>query len=170
MTSKRKYAVREAGFSDAPAIFAIIKKHPNELVPRPLSDIVQNIERFLVAVAGDEVIGNVSWGILPEIGRATHPTIEIKSLAVDKSWRGAGVGRALVQAVIRRVKKLRPEMLIVLTFTPDFFGKFGFREVPKETIMHKLYTGCVNCSKYDSPFTCPEVAMGLPLRPAETGA
>jgi len=29
--------------------------------------------------------------------------------------------------------------------------------------MHKIYTGCINCTKYDSPFTCPEVAMVLPM-------
>lgn len=160
------FSVREAGFADAPAIFAIIKRHPDELVPRPLSDIVQNIDRFLVAEAGGDVIGNVSWGILPEIGRARHPTLEIKSLAVEKPYRGLGVGRELVRAAIRRVNKLHPETVIVLTFSPDFFRKFGFSEVPKETIMHKLYTGCVNCSKYDSPFTCPEVAMVLRIRPA----
>lgn len=164
MKRKTKYHVREAGFADAPAIFAIIKHHPDELVPRPLSDIIQNIDRFLVAEVDGKVVGNVSWGILPEIGRARHPTIEIKSLAVDRAYRGIGLGRALVQAAIRRVKKLNPEMLIALTFVPAFFRRFGFAEVPKDSIMHKLYTGCVNCSKYDSPFTCPEVAMGLVLK------
>lgn len=158
---KRNYRIREAGFADAPAIFAVIKRHPEELVPRPVSDIIQNIDRFLVAEADGAIVGNASWGILPEIGQAKHPTIEIKSVAVDRAYRGTGLGRALVQAAIRRVKKLKPEMVIVLTFKPDFFRKFGFTEVPKESIMHKLYTGCVNCTKYDSPFTCPEVAMGL---------
>ena len=161
MKKSRKVKIREAGFADAPAIFAIIKRHPNELVPRPVSDIIQNVDRFLVAEVDGEIAGNVSWGILPEIGQAKHPTIEIKSLAVERHYRGLGLGRALVQAAIRRVRKLKPEMVIVLTFTPDFFRKFGFSEVPKESIMHKLYTGCVNCSKYDSPFTCPEVAMGM---------
>jgi hypothetical protein len=25
--------------------------------------------------------------------------------------------------------------------------------------MHKLYTGCINCTKHANPFTCPEIAM-----------
>jgi len=25
--------------------------------------------------------------------------------------------------------------------------------------MHKLYTGCMNCTKHANPFTCPEIAM-----------
>jgi amino-acid N-acetyltransferase len=158
--------VRSAGFSDTRSIFAIIKDHPNELVPRSLNDINQNIDRFLVAEAAGVVVGTVSWGILPEIGTAAHPTIEIKSLAVTPARRGSGLGRRLVEAAVERVKRMHPEQVIVLTFSPDFFRKFGFVEVPKETLMHKLYTGCVNCSKYDSPFTCPEVAMSLDLRSA----
>ena len=70
----------------------------------------------------------------------------------------------LVEAAIERVKVLQPEQIIVLTFTPDFFRKFGFVEISKVTIMHKLYSGCINCTKYDSPFTCPEVAMSLSMR------
>ncbi|NLB56022.1 MAG: GNAT family N-acetyltransferase, partial [Lentisphaerae bacterium] len=54
--------------------------------------------------------------------------------------------------------------IIVLTFTPEFFAKFGFVETSKEKLMHKLYMGCMNCTKYDSPFTCPEVAMTLNIR------
>ena len=37
------------------------------------------------------------------------------------------------------------------------------REIPKEKLMHKIYMGCLNCSKYDSPFTCPEIAMVMEM-------
>lgn len=169
MKRKDVVKIRPAHFRDAPAICAIIRKHPKELLPRPLSDVIQNIDRFLVAEVNGRVVGNVSWGILPEIGRAPSPTIEIKSLAVEKAYRGRGLGRALVETAIRRIRRLEPAVVIVLTFSPEFFRKFGFVEVPKESIMHKLYTGCVACSKYDSPFTCPEVAMALAL-PASSRA
>ena len=156
--------IRNAGFADVPAIFNLIKSNPKELVPRSHSDIIQNVDRFLVCEYRKKIVGVVSWAILPEIERAAHPTVEIKSLAVQKSVRKKGFGRILVEAAIERVRALHPEQILVLTFTPDFFALFGFKRIPKETIMHKLYTGCVNCSKYDSPFTCPEVAMGLMLR------
>ena len=161
---KKGLNVRNAEFTDTAAIFALIKRNPKELVPRSQSDIVQNIDRFLVCERKGKIAGVVSWAILPEIGRAAHPTVEIKSLAVDKSFRKEGLGRLLVEAAIERVKTIQPEQIIVLTFTPDFFRKFGFVEVSKVTIMHKLYSGCINCTKYDSPFTCPEVAMSLSLR------
>ena len=160
---KDRYPIRNASFTDAHAIFALIKKNPNELVPRSISDILQNIDRFLVSEHKGKVVGIVSWAVLPEIGSARHPSVEVKSLAVDASLRGKGLGRKLVETAIKRVGTLHPEQIIVLTFTPEFFKRLGFKEVPKETLMHKLYTGCLNCSKYDSPFTCPEVAMSLSL-------
>ncbi len=161
---RKSFKVRDAEFSDASGIFGLIKRNPRELVPRPISDIVQNIDRFLVSENRGKVVGTVAWAILPEIGKAAHPSVEIKSLAVEKGYRAKGLGRALLHAAIDRVKELQPEEIIVLTFAPDFFRKFGFIEVAKETLMHKLYTGCLNCSKYDSPFTCPEVAMTLSVR------
>jgi len=36
--------------------------------------------------------------------------------------------------------------------------------VPKDKVMYKLYTGCINCTKYANPFTCPEKAMVLELK------
>lgn len=155
--------IRHAGFGDAEAIFRLIKSYPDELLARPVSDIVQNIDRFMVAVKDGEVVGAAAWAVLPEIGKAMQPSVEVKSVAVEKSLKGQGVGTRLVKAVIDRIREFKPAQIIVLTFTPDFFGKLGFVKVPKETLMHKLYMGCVNCSKYDNPFTCPEVAMAIQL-------
>ncbi len=158
------FNIRPAGFGDASQIYQLIKDHPRELLARSISDIVQNIDRFLVAEAGGKVVGTASWQILPELGRAADPSIEIKSVAVSRDFQQRGAGAALVRAVIRRVRTFHPAQLVVLTFTPDYFRRFGFRETPKEKLMHKLYMGCVNCTKYDSPFTCPEVAMTIDLR------
>ena len=159
--NKPTVIVRNAGFTDAEGIYSLIKAYPKELLARPLSDIAQNIDRFLVCERDKELVGVVSWSILPEIGHAMHPTVEVKSLAVKKILKKHGVGGLLVKAAIARIQVLKPSQIIVLTFTPGFFKKLGFHEVPKASLMHKLYMGCINCAKYDSPFTCPEVAMAL---------
>jgi amino-acid N-acetyltransferase len=156
--------IRNAGFEDAAAIFRLVCLHPKELVPRPVNDIVGNIDRFLIAEKDGKLVGTVSWQILPEIGLTEDPTVEIKSLAVADAYRRRGIGRALVEAIIDRIAPYHPAQIIALTFHPQFFQSFGFREVPKQRLMHKIYMGCVNCAKYDSPFTCPEVAMRLVLR------
>ena len=171
-TRKNKPAavwVRPAGFGDAAEIYRLIKEHPREVLARSIGDIVQNIDRFLVAEVGGRVVGTASWQILPEIGRVTEPSIELKSVAVSKKFQRRGVGEALVRALVHHVRSYRPAQLVVLTFSPDYFRRFGFRETPKEKLMHKLYMGCVNCSKYDSPFTCPEVAMTIDLRKPKNG-
>ena len=155
--------IRNAGFADAEAIFSLIKSYPDELLARPVSDIVQNIDRFLVAERKGEVVGAAAWAVLPEIGKARQPSVEVKSVAVRQDMKGRGIGRRLVEAVIARIREFHPAQIIVLTFTPPFFAKLGFVKVPKKTLMHKLYMGCVNCTKYDNPFTCPEVAMALQL-------
>lgn len=145
------------------SIYKLIKSYPKELLARPLTDIAQNIDRFMVCEKGGSIVGTVSWSILPEIGHARHPSVEIKSVSVAKALQGCGIGRALIEAAIRRIRVLCPSQIIVLTFTPAFFAKMGFHEVPKASLMHKLYMGCINCAKYDSPFTCPEVAMAMDL-------
>jgi amino-acid N-acetyltransferase len=158
-----KNTIRPAEFRDAEQIFNLIKAYPDELLPRPIGDIVQNIDRFLVAERDGAIVGTVSWHVLPEIGAPRHPFVEIKSLAVAKACQGRGLGRALVDRAIQRVTPMHPARIIALTFTPPFFKALGFTEVPKEQLMHKIYMGCISCTKYDSPFTCPEVAMALDL-------
>jgi len=159
--------IRKACFSDGPAIFRRIKSHPNELVPRPISDIMLNIDRFLVADLDGEIVGTASWAVLPELDSSKNPSIEIQSVSVREDLQKHQLGRRLVEAAIERISEFKPDQIIVLTFTPPFFAKLGFVPISKETIMYKLYKGCMNCSKYDSPFTCPEVAMAY--RPHAAG-
>jgi len=163
-----RFVIRNAAFQDAASIFTLIRNQPDELVARSRNDILQNIDRALVAEYEGRVVGTVSWSILPEPASAKHPSMEIRSVAVDPEVRRLGAGRALVEETVARIALLRPEQVIVLTFVPEFFRKFGFSEVPKEKLMHKIYTGCLNCTRYDSPFTCPEIAMSLMLHPAST--
>ncbi|MFN2350868.1 MAG: GNAT family N-acetyltransferase [Kiritimatiellia bacterium] len=161
---QRKYIIRPAGFEDVREIYQVIKEHPREVLPRAISDIVQNIDRFMVAELKGRIVGTASWQILPEIGRVSEPSVEIKSVSVARDCQGLGVGTALLRAVIRHVRTYHPVQIVVLTFSPDYFRRLGFVETPKEKLMHKLYMGCINCTKYDSPFTCPEVAMTLKPR------
>ena len=102
--------------------------------------------------------------MLPELEPGRAPSIEIQSVSVRDDFQKQGLGRQLVEAAIARVAEFQPDQIIVLTFTPPFFAKLGFIPVSKETLMYKLYKGCMNCAKYDSPFTCPEVAMAYDPR------
>ena len=153
------YSLRDATLADAEKIFALIHLHRDDLVPRPMGDIVAHIDRFSVAEVDGEMVGCAAYMVLPEIGSPLHATVEVQSVAVRAPYRRLGIGRALVKRIMARVATFRPAEVLVLTFAPAFFAALGFHEIPKTQVMHKLYSGCINCTKHANPFTCPEKAM-----------
>ena len=159
MSEVLTFALRSARLADAERIFALIRSHSEQLVPMPMGDIVANIDRFLVAEADGEIVGCATYSILPEIGATERATVEVQSVAVSAPYRRAGVGRSLVERVLKRIESFSPADALVLTFAPEFFSKLGFVEIPKSKVMHKLYSGCIHCTKHADPFTCPEIAM-----------
>lgn len=144
---------------DAERIFALVHLNRDQLVPRSLGNIVENIDRFFIAEAEGEMTGCATYQVHPEIGAPMAATVEVQSLVVKSMFRRRGMGAALVKAVIGRVSQFQPCEIVTLTFAPEFFRSLGFEEIPKTKVMHKLYTGCINCTKHTNPFTCPEIAM-----------
>jgi len=164
MTEKLTGAtVRRATLKDAEKIYALIGLNSDRLIPRSLGSIVESIDRFFIADCAGEMAGCASYQIHPEIGAPEAATVEIASVAVKSIFRRQGIGRKLVEAVIGAAQLFRPHEVVVLTFTPEFFTTLGFSEIPKTKVMHKLYTGCMNCTKHADPYTCPEKAMVLPV-------
>ena len=151
--------VRQATLGDAERIYALVNLNRDQLVPRSLGNVVECIDRFVVAEAEGEMVGCAAYQIHPEIGKPQAATVEIVSVAVKSVFRRRGIGRLLVGAVLGKIRAFGPREAIVLTFAPEFFASLGFVEVPKTKVMHKLYTGCINCTKHADPFTCPEIAM-----------
>lgn len=157
-------AIRAARTSDARGICALVKAHSHELIVRSLGNVLKNLDRFLVAEApGGRIVGTLAYELWPEIGDEHSTSAELQSVCVDADVRGRGVGRRLVEAQLLRLRDLGVAQAVVLTFAVEFFAKIGFREIEKRSVMYKLYTGCINCSKHENPFTCPERAMSMPL-------
>lgn len=155
--------IRPASLADAVPIFELIREHEADLLVRPLSDVIMNIDRFYVGEDNGEIVACAAWKILPEVGEPLKASVEVQSVAVRAPYRRHQLGSRLVQTVLQRVEAFAPTQAIVLTFAPEFFESLGFHEVPKSSLMHKIYMGCINCSKYSNPFTCPEKAMALDL-------
>ena len=62
----------------------------DELIPRSLGDIVENIDRFFVAEASGVMAGCASYQVHPELGNAAAATVEVQSLAVKGIFRRRG--------------------------------------------------------------------------------
>lgn len=160
---KPAYTLRAATLVDAEKIFSLVHLHKDDLVPRPMGNIVENIDRFLIADCDGEIAGCACFQVWPEIGDPLKATVEIQSVSVRAPYRRRGIGAMLVKGVIDRVRPFCPAEVIVLTLTPEFFATLGFTEIPKTHIMHKLYSGCINCTRHADPYTCPEKAMALKI-------
>lgn len=158
------HTIRSAVLKDAEQIFDLIREHKEDLISRPMGDIIQNIDRFYVAEVNGKVVGCAAYQILPEIGIPERASVEIQSVAVHADCRRHHIGSQIVKHILERVRVFEPAQAIVLTFAPDFFGSLGFKRIEKTQVMHKLYMGCINCTKHANPFTCPEIAMALDLR------
>lgn len=164
MTTNNNYNIRPARLKDSEQIFHLIRKHSDELIVKPIGDIISNIDRFMVCELEGQIRGCAAWDIIPEIGEPKNASVEIQSVAVDAELRGNDAGTKLVKTILDTVTRFDPAQAIVLTFAPEFFKKLGFREIPKTSVMHKLYMGCINCTKHANPYTCPEIAMAYDLR------
>ncbi len=159
MTAQDDVIVRRATLQDVWGIHRLIQAYPHELILRPINNIVENIDRFSVVMRGTDLIGCACWQILPEIGCPEGATVELQSVAISEGYRGRGIGRKLISFVLQRISGFKPAQALVLTFEPEFFGKMGFVEIEKSKIIHKIYRGCIYCTKHTNPFVCPEIAM-----------
>ena len=105
---------------------------------------------FLVEEEDDTIVGIGALRILWEdLG-------EICSLAVEEPNQGAGVGTRIVESLISQAILFGLKRVLVLTYIPEFFGKFGFHEVAKSELPHKVWMECVNCPKFPD---CGERAL-----------
>ena len=162
--------VRPARMSDIPQIYKAIRENPREVLPRSYPDLSRNFDRFLVYDENEKIKGVISWQVLPNIELDEESTLEIVSLSVRKRYQRRGIGRLLLNKMIRKLEKFEPDRILVLTFYPRFFKKFGFKRVSKRKLYPKIYSGCINCVKYLSPLACPEVAMVRLVLDKETEA
>ena len=121
-----------------------------EMLPRPLSEIYENIRDFFVVREGERVVGcaalHVMWSDLAEI----------KSMAVSQEKQGQGIGDMLVEACLNEARELGISTIFCLTYKPAFFERFGFSQVDKMELPRKVWTECYRCPKFPD---CDEVAL-----------
>ena len=144
--------IRPAKVHDAQAIHALISDSAehDRMLFRSLADIYENLQTFLVAQAGTQIVGccalEVVWADLAEI----------KSLAVDNGLRGQGVGRALVERALGQAGELEVPRVFALTLETGFFERLGFKVVAKAELPMKVWRDCARCPKQQE---CDETAV-----------
>jgi amino-acid N-acetyltransferase len=148
--------IRRALTRDAVRIHALVNHFAKQeqMLPRTLLSIYENIRDFHVAVENDRVLGcsalHFTWGDMAEV----------RSLAVDEAAGRNGIGRALVEANIAEARAHGLVQVYAFTYVTGFFERLGFRVVAHESMPRKVWMDCINCHKFNC---CDEVAMVLDL-------
>ncbi len=94
------------------------------LLHHDLVSLFERVQEFMVAVdAEGRVVGAGGLHIMWE------DLAEIRSLIVDGSVRGKGVGNLLVAALVEKAKTLGVSRIFCLTFEVSFFEKHGFETI-----------------------------------------
>lgn len=90
------------------------------ILPRTIDELRELLDDAFLAELDGQVVGFAALEIY------SSKLAEIRSLAVDDSQRGRGIGRALVDACLRRAEERNVFEVLVVTSEDTFFQRCGF--------------------------------------------
>ena len=121
--------IRPARTSDVWAIRSFVDYYSDDriLLSKATVTLFEDVTEFVVAeVASGAVIGCAAIHVLWE------DLAEVRTVAVSPDARRLGVGRMLLDEVIRRGRELGVQRLFCLTFAVDFFAAAGFEPIGED--------------------------------------
>ena len=130
----RDVAIRRARTSDVPEIKRLVDTYAGKiLLEKNLVTLYESVQEFWIAEADDRVLGcgalHVLWADLGEV----------RTVAVDPSVKGRGIGHAIVDRLLQVARELQLQRLFVLTFETEFFGRHGFTEIEGTPVNAEVY-------------------------------
>lgn len=154
--TSRSVEIRPATAGDGHAIHELISDHLDEghLLPRELSEIAGHTGRFVVASDAGQVVA------CADLAPLSRHVAEVRSLVVSEEARSLGVGRRLLDELVRRATGAGFEKLCAFTHVPGYFVQLGFSLVPHVWLPEKIQTDCHSCREFRR---CGQYAVMLPL-------
>lgn len=144
--------IRKATMRDIPKLVELINGYASMgiMLPRTELEMAEDIRDFTVVEADAKL---VACGALHFYTRASA---EVRSVAVDDSMKGKGIGRMLVEALEQEARDCELETLFAFTYVPGFFRNLGFLDVDRGELPLKAWRDCMRCPKFQC---CDELAM-----------
>jgi amino-acid N-acetyltransferase len=153
----QQVTIRRARLDDVDTMYRLLDGYARQglLLPRRIQDVYRNVREFIVAVdENDAVVGCGGLRLY------TAVLGEIIALAVDERCHGQGVGRRIVDTLIKDARDLDICRLFAMTLQPVFFEKLGFERQSIALFPEKIAIDCSGCAKRA---TCAEITMVLDL-------
>ena len=146
--------IRKAKISDITEIHKLINHFAGQdkMLPRSLSELYESTRDFLVYDKKGSIYGCVS------LHMSWEGLAEIKCLAVWEPRQKKGIGRRLIKNALKEAERLEIKKVFALTYEVEFFKKYGFKEVNKSELPHKIWSECIKCPKFPN---CDETAMTI---------
>lgn len=118
---------------------------------RSSEEIANTIRSYTLAKEEGKIIGFCALYIY------SKDLAEVRSLIVAPTYQKRGVGRGLVEAILKEGREIGVEKVLSLTYQVEFFKKMGFEIIAKELIPdHKIWTDCIKCKRFP---VCDEIAL-----------
>jgi amino-acid N-acetyltransferase len=137
-----RLVVRRARTSDIPSIKQLVDTYAGKiLLEKNLVTLYEAVQEFWVAELDSKVVGcgalHVFWSDLGEI----------RTVAVDPTTTGHGIGHAIVTRLLDVARELQLQRIFVLTFETEFFGRHGFTEIEGTPVTAEVFEEM--CRSYD---------------------
>lgn len=127
--------IRMARTTDVRAIRSLVDTYAPDrrLLSKATVTLFEDVPDFLVAELGGRVVAcgavHVIWEDLAEV----------RTVAVDPSLRGRGIGSSLLDRLVGRARDLGVQKVFCLTFETAFFASRGFVEIEGTPVDHDVY-------------------------------
>jgi amino-acid N-acetyltransferase len=135
MSPSERLAIRPAHTGDIRAIRRLVDTYAPDrrLLSKATVTLYEAVPEFVVGELDGEVVAcgavHVMWEDLAEV----------RTVAVDPSLRGTGVGGVLLEHLVQRARVLGVKRVFCLTFETGFFGRHGFVEIEGTPVDHDVF-------------------------------
>jgi amino-acid N-acetyltransferase len=94
----------------------------------PTAGVAESLSHFIVAEHEGDLIGVAGLEVY-------GASALLRSVAVEESWRGSGVGRTLIDRALYQARQAAIEDVYLLTTTAErYFPRFGFSCVGRDEV------------------------------------
>lgn len=127
--------IREARTSDVTPIRSLVDTYSGDriLLSKATVTLFEDVQEFYVAEVDGVVVGCGALHVLWE------DLAEVRTLAVDKEFRGRGIGDLLLRRLLQQARHLGVSRVFCLTFEVAFFSRHGFTEIDGAPVSHEVY-------------------------------
>jgi amino-acid N-acetyltransferase len=135
MSPAERLRIRPATTADVRSIRRLVDTYAPDrrLLSKATVTLFEAVPEFVVGELDGDVVAcgaiHVMWEDLAEV----------RTVAVEPTLRGTGVGGVLLEHLVQRARDLGVKRVFCLTFETGFFGRHGFVEIDGTPVDHDVF-------------------------------